>query len=127
MFKGKYDSFKVDEKLKTTSGGTPKSSVSEYYDGGDIPWLTSGEVNYGDITKSSNYITEKGLNNSSAKWVPENSKVDVGDVLMPMIGTVGNPIIVNTDKEFAMKCVATKALRTLSVTKKLRQNIFIIY
>ena len=75
MFKGKYDSFKVDEKLKTTSGGTPKSSVSEYYDGGDIPWLTSGEVNYGDITKSSNYITEKGLNNSSAKWVPENSIV----------------------------------------------------
>ena len=75
MFKGKYDSFKVDEKLKTTSGGTPKSSVNEYYDGGDIPWLTSGEVNYGDITKSSNYITEKGLNNSSAKWVPENSIV----------------------------------------------------
>ena len=75
MFKEKYDSFKVDEKLKTTSGGTPKSSVSEYYDGGDIPWLTSGEVNYGDITKSSNYITEKGLNNSSAKWVPENSIV----------------------------------------------------
>lgn len=75
MFKGKYNSFKVDEKLKTTSGGTPKSSVSEYYDGGDIPWLTSGEVNYGDVTKSSNYITEKGLNNSSAKWVPENSIV----------------------------------------------------
>lgn len=75
MFKGKYDSFKVDEKLKTTSGGTPKSSVSEYYDGGDIPWLTSGEVNYGGITKPSNYITEKGLNNSSAKWVPENSIV----------------------------------------------------
>ena len=75
MFKGKYDSFKVGEKLKTTSGGTPKSSVSEYYDGGNIPWLTSGEVNYGDITKPSNYITEKGLNNSSAKWVPENSIV----------------------------------------------------
>ena len=75
MFKGKYDSFKVGEKLKTTSGGTPKSSASEYYDGGDIPWLTSGEVNYGDITKPSNFITEKGLNNSSAKWVPENSIV----------------------------------------------------
>ena len=75
MFKEKYDLFKVDKKLKTTSGGTPKSSVSEYYDGGDIPWLTSGEVNYGDITKPSNYITEKGLNNSSAKWVPEDSIV----------------------------------------------------
>ncbi len=75
MFKGKYDTFKVGEKLKTTSGGTPKSSVGEYYDGGNIPWLTSGEVNYGDITKPSNYITEKGLNNSSAKWVPENSIV----------------------------------------------------
>ena len=71
MFKGKYDLFKVGEKLKTTSGGTPKSSVGEYYDGGDIPWLTSGEVNYGDITKPSSYITEKGLKNSSAKWVPE--------------------------------------------------------
>jgi|GEM_PF-118131 len=38
--------------------------------------------------------------------INKRSKVDVGDVLMPMIGTVGNPIIVNTDKEFAIKNVA---------------------
>ncbi len=75
MFKGKYDLFKVGEKLKTTSGGTPKSSISDYYDGGDIPWLTSGEINYGNIIKPSYFITEKGLDNSSAKWVPKNSIV----------------------------------------------------
>jgi len=75
MFKGKYPVVKVSNKLKTTSGGTPKSSVPEYYDGGDIPWLTSGKVNYGDIRKPLNFITQKGLDESSAKWVPENSIV----------------------------------------------------
>ena len=34
------------------------------------------------------------------------SKVDNGDIIMPMIGTIGNPIIVNSEREFAIKNVA---------------------
>ena len=38
--------------------------------------------------------------------INQRSKVDVGDILMPMIGTVGNPVIVDIDAAFAIKNVA---------------------
>ena len=34
------------------------------------------------------------------------SKVDLGDIIMPMIGTIGRPVIVSTEREFAIKNVA---------------------
>jgi type I restriction enzyme S subunit len=57
------------------SGGTPKSTVSEYFDGGSIPWLKTKEVNYSKITSTENHITDSGLKNSSAKLVPINSVI----------------------------------------------------
>ena len=60
---------------KTCSGGTPSSKNPDYYDGGTIPWLTSGEVNQDRILSTSKCITEAGLRDSSAKWIPENSVV----------------------------------------------------
>jgi restriction endonuclease S subunit len=47
----------------------------EYYEGGSIPWLTSGEVNQGIINSVIGSITEDGLKNSSAKIVPPDSIV----------------------------------------------------
>ena len=58
---------KIKDVAQTYSGGTPTSTNSEYYDGGDIPWINSGELNNPIITSTTNYITEEGLNNSSAK------------------------------------------------------------
>ncbi|EHR1002457.1 restriction endonuclease subunit S [Vibrio parahaemolyticus] len=58
---------------KIQNGGTPKRSESSYWDGGDIPWLTSGEVRQSIITSVENRITQLGLDKSSAKWVPELS------------------------------------------------------
>lgn len=75
MFVDKYEKIQVSTKLRTTSGGTPKSDQSEYYANGTIPWLTSGEVNQGRIEKTEKFITEKGLTNSSAKWIPKKSIV----------------------------------------------------
>lgn len=57
------------------SGGTPKSTVAEYFDGGTIPWLKTKEVNYCRVIKTENFITELGLKNSSAKIVPINSVI----------------------------------------------------
>ena len=59
---------------KITSGGTPKSSESKYYDG-DIPWLNTKEINFNRISKTERCITEEGLNNSSAKWIPKDSVI----------------------------------------------------
>lgn len=60
--------------VKITSGGTPKSSEVSYY-GGNIPWLNTKEVNFNRITKTEKCITEDGLNNSSAKWIPKGSVI----------------------------------------------------
>lgn len=75
QFDGNYPVVRLGDEFRTTSGGTPSSKKQEYYLDGTIPWLTSGEVNQGIIEKTENFITELGMDNSSAKWVPENSVV----------------------------------------------------
>lgn len=54
-----------------SSGGTPLKSHTEYY-GGNIPWLRTQEVKFADILETENTITQLGLDNSSAKWIPAN-------------------------------------------------------
>ncbi|TWS97386.1 restriction endonuclease subunit S [Streptococcus cuniculipharyngis] len=59
---------------KISSGGTPKSDNEDYY-GGNIPWLRTQDIDFKDIVSTSATITQAGLENSSAKWVPINSVV----------------------------------------------------
>ena len=59
---------------KVCSGGTPSSKHTEYYDG-NIPWLNTKEINFNRIFCTEKCITEEGLNNSSAKWIEENSVI----------------------------------------------------
>jgi len=54
------------------SGGTPTTSIRDYY-GGNIPWITSSDLNQGNIESVSGRITPLGLENSSAKMVNPNS------------------------------------------------------
>ena len=61
--------------IKIYSGGTPKTGESEYWEKGTIPWMSSGEVNLGTIYQTEKFITEEGLANSSAKFVPVDSLV----------------------------------------------------
>lgn len=56
------------------SGGTPSSMNSSYYNG-DIPWLNTKEVNFNRIFKTESYITDEGLQHSSAKWVKPNTVI----------------------------------------------------
>lgn len=59
--------------------------------------VTSGRIDFTDCS----LICEEDY-----KKINERSKVDFGDILMPMIGTVGKPVIVDVDAEFAIKNVA---------------------
>ena len=77
---------KLSELCKTGAGGTPLKSHKNYYVNGNIPWLRSGEVNNRSITKSELFITEKGLDNSSAKLFPKNS------VLVAMYGATAGQV-----------------------------------
>ncbi|MED4800596.1 restriction endonuclease subunit S [Bacillus atrophaeus] len=62
-----------------TSGGTPKKTVSEFYDG-NIPWVKTGEIKWNYIYESVEKITPDAVANSSAKILPKNS------VLVAMYG-----------------------------------------
>lgn len=68
-----------------------------------FPLITSKNLVAGFIDKSNaSYISETDYNN-----ICKRSKVDFGDILMPMIGTIGNPVIVNeASPAFAIKNVA---------------------
>lgn len=79
----KYQVELLGNLTKTTSGGTPKRNEKSYW-GGNIGWLKSGELNDGYITEVEEFITEDGLNKSSAKLFP------IGTLLIAMYGaTVG--------------------------------------
>ena len=58
--------------IDSYAGGTPNRARDDYF-GGDIPWVSSGEVNNPMINSTIENITQAGLNNSSARWIPENS------------------------------------------------------
>ncbi len=68
-----WDSVPLRLISKRYSGGTPDKKNSLFWQDGTIPWLNSGAVNQGMITKPSTYITEDALVGSSAKWIPEDS------------------------------------------------------
>lgn len=54
------------------SGGTPDTSIEEYYRG-NIPWYTSGELGDIYISESKKKISDLGIKNSNAKKIPSNS------------------------------------------------------
>lgn len=87
---------------KIISGGTPDRSVSEYWSG-NISWVKTGEINYSLVVKTEEYITEKGLENSSAKIIPQ------GTLLMAMYGqgvTRGRVAILGIDAAINQACAA---------------------
>lgn len=86
MSKEKWEVRRLGEVCKTTAGGTPLKSRKEYYEDGAIPWLLSGEVNKKEIHEATNYITDEGLNNSSAKLFPVNT------VLIAMYGATAGQV-----------------------------------
>jgi len=61
--------------VQIQNGGTPRRNEPRFWDGGTIPWLASGEVRQPIITATEGFITEEGLAESSAKWVPAFSTV----------------------------------------------------
>ena len=70
----------VKELTDVISGGTPSRDVNEYWEDGSIPWVKTTELQNNVITEIDEYITKAGLDNSSAKLVPE------GTILIAMYG-----------------------------------------
>jgi len=76
---------KIGNVSDSFAGGTPSRSRPDYFNG-EIPWISSSEVNLPYIDDTKEKITELGLENSSAKWIPKNS------VLVAMYGATAGVV-----------------------------------
>lgn len=90
---------KIFKTVMDVRDGTHDSPV--YFDEG-YALVTSKNLKNGQITdKDLKYISKEDYDK-----INERSKVDVGDILFAMIGTIGNPVVVETEPDFAIKNVA---------------------
>lgn len=55
------------------SGATPKRGRADYYHGGTIPWVTSGQLVNSFVEKPAEYITEKAMQETSVKLWPKHT------------------------------------------------------
>jgi type I restriction enzyme M protein len=84
------------------------------------PLITSKNIKDGIIDfENVNLISKEDLD-----AVNKRSFVEDGDIIMPMIGTIGNPIVVKKDREFAIKNVALiKFLKDSKIDRYYLKNI----
>lgn len=80
-----WEQRKLGDISESYSGGTPTAGKKEYYNG-DIPFIRSGEIR-GDKTEL--FITDEGLNNSSAKMV------QIGYILYALYGATSGEVSIS--------------------------------
>jgi len=96
----KYPTSRLGEVCEVKDGTheSPKYVVS----GTGFPLVTSKNLASGTVDlRDVNYISRVDFNS-----INQRSKVDKGDILMPMIGTIGNPVLVTDSPNYAIKNVA---------------------
>ena len=121
-FDGVWSNSKIDDIAVVTSGGTPsRSNLTFWY--GNIPWVTTSLVDFNIIQSAEEFITQKGLDNSSAKLFPKNT------ILMAMYGqgiTRGKVAILGIDATTNQACAAIK-LKSNYDTQFIFQNLMSRY
>ena len=78
-FTGSWSMRKIGDFAEVRAGGTPSTSVSEFW-GGEIPWMSSGEIHKKRVFDVNGRITTMGLQKSSAHLFPRRT------VLMALAG-----------------------------------------
>jgi type I restriction enzyme S subunit len=77
---------------QTGSGGTPSRKKPEYFDGGTVPWVKSGELKETIVLHSTEKITVAATKETNAQIIPKNA------VLVAMYGaTVGETAILGIE------------------------------
>lgn len=75
--------------VRICSGGTPSSKRHDYYDG-NVPWLRTQDIDFNVINQTSATISDEGLRNSAAQWIPANC------VIVAMYGATAAKVAVNS-------------------------------
>lgn len=91
--------------IEIIGGGTPKTSVEEYWDG-DIPWISIKDFNndFKHIKSTEKTITQSGLDNSSTKILYK------GDSIISARGTVGKIAMIDSPMAFNQSCYGIRPL-----------------
>jgi type I restriction enzyme, S subunit len=92
--------------VEIIGGGTPKTSVSEYWDG-NIPWFSVVDApSESDVfvISTEKCITRKGLENSSARLLPE------GTTIISARGTVGKLALVGAPMTMNQSCYGLRGI-----------------
>ena len=82
---------RLEEICLIQAGGTPSRSNSEYWENGDIPWVKISDIKNKFVSHTEEYITQKGLDNSSAKIIKK------GSILYTIFATLGEVGILEFD------------------------------
>ena len=98
MFESKFGFVGINMEYKTlgeiccvVSGGTPSRSKREFWDGGTIPWIKIGNIKTKYVTEADEFITQAGLDGSSAKMLSK------GTILYTIFATLGEAGILDFD------------------------------
>lgn len=78
-------------------GGTPKTTIKEYWNG-NIPWITPADMSNKEgiyISHGKRFITQKGLNKSSARLLPKGSILLSSRAPIGYVAIASNPIATN--------------------------------
>ena len=116
---------KLGDVAKVTSGGTPLRTKSEYWNG-NIPWIKTAQIQNRHISldQVDEYITEKGVEESSAKIVPK------GTLLMAMYGqgkTRGQVAMLDFDASINQACAAFHLNKSCIIVDYLHQFFLFEY
>lgn len=76
------------------------------------PLLTSKNFSSGTIS----FEGAKNISEEDFIKINKRSKVDIGDIVMPMIGTIGTPVIIKDEPNFAIKNVALFKFKERKIT-----------
>ncbi|NAS19608.1 restriction endonuclease subunit S [Clostridium butyricum] len=100
------------------SGGTPNRNILEYWNNGEIPWMSSGEVNNEYIVDTKEKITQYAIDNSNAKLLPQNT------IMLGLIGqgkTKGKVAILD------IECACNQNLAYLICNSKILNYKYLFY
>nr|WP_317403432.1 restriction endonuclease subunit S [uncultured Helicobacter sp.] len=117
LHKEQWQEVRLGEVAEIISGGTPKTSIPEYWNG-EIPWLTPKDLagyNHIYISKGERFITELGLKNSSATLMPK------GTILLSSRAPIGYVAIAQND------ICTNQGFKSLVVEPKQACNLFVYY
>ena len=107
-------------------GGTPNTSVQEYWEG-NIPWISSSDIIEDDIHNINiqKFITEEAIKNSATKKIPVNSLIIVSRVGVGKFAI--NKNIVCTSQDFTNIVIDSKVFSAIFLAFNFYKNIDILH